>query len=584
MIYAVGAFETLQLPIVIAAILIAILVPRLGSVQFSNVEKGLRSIADRPILSSILVGASAILARLSLIPFLGTTQVIAPDEGSILLQAQTYVAGHFGNHGAPLPPSFESFYVILQPVYASMYPVLRAAPMALTHLVGLGYWAGILLTMAALAVATYWLIRAFRLPGYGLVCALLIIFRYGLFSFWVNSYESAAFTALGGVLLVLGYKRLSERSIVYAVLFGLGLFILMTTRPFEGFVFSLPFLVAVAWRAIDSRAEPLGNVPAVAIGVAVFVGLGLGLTLYSNQLITGSWRMFPYNLYRTTYAQTPAFLFEHLIHGGSARYDLARRYLDLEAEAYFRNHGLLGVLNAELMRLRNSWNFYVGFALLIPFLAGLQSLRNHKVILASVITLGAGLAVETWGHAHYASPLFGVILLTIAFGFGRLRNWTPHGKPLGAALGRMLVIGLVLGELAPLWVALSHAKIGNPTSGEVASSCCWIRPTSIHSLIDSYLEDLHAGKRIVFVDTGPRAPLSVIIYNDADLQDAKTIWANADPVYDASVRARFPGREAWRLDWAADRAACLTRLDDPRNVRTPKASPRCFEAQDLLRP
>lgn len=582
-------FETLQFPIVAAAILVAFAAPSLGLAPFSRLERGLRRIADRPVLSSLLIAAVAVLARVALIPFLGTTQVTTPDEASILLQAQTYAAGHFANPGPPLPPSFESFYVILQPAYASMYPVLRAGPMVLSHLVGLGYWSGVLLTVAALSVSTYWLVRAFRMPRYALVCAALVVLRYGLFSVWVNSYESAAFTALGGVLLVLGYKRLSERSSLRdGALFGLGLFILMTTRPFEGLVFSAPFLAALSWRAVTSRAEPLGRVAAAAIVVGILVALGLGLTLYSNQAITGGWRLFPYSLYRNTYAQTPAFLFQHAVPGVSVHYDLTRRFFDWESGAYFHSRGLKGLLGAEQTRIRNYWDFYVGFALLIPFGLGLYALRKEKVLAASAIALGAGLAVETWNHAHYASPLFGVIVLAIAFGLRDLRHWTFQGRPVGAALSRTLLIALAVGELFPLWTTLSRADIGNPAPADVSSSCCWLHPTSIHSPIDAYLDGAHAAKRIVFVDTGPSAPQGVIVFNAADLQDAATIWVNDDPAYDATVRSRFPGRQAWRLSWAPDYSPCLTRMADIGPGGLPATSSdgsvHCLQTPGLLGP
>ena len=43
------------------------------------------------------------------------------------------------------------------------------------------------------------------------IAAFIVIIRYGLFSLWVNAYWGGAFTALGGALLLGGFKAVRWR-------------------------------------------------------------------------------------------------------------------------------------------------------------------------------------------------------------------------------------------------------------------------------------------------------------------------------------------------------------------------------------
>ena len=45
-----------------------------------------------------------------------------------------------------LLPDFGSIYVIVSPTYASMYPVLRSFPIFIGLFLGIGAWAGVLLS------------------------------------------------------------------------------------------------------------------------------------------------------------------------------------------------------------------------------------------------------------------------------------------------------------------------------------------------------------------------------------------------------------------------------------------------------
>jgi hypothetical protein len=219
-------------------------------------------------------------------------------------------------------------------------------------------------------------------------------------------------------------------------------------------------------------------------------------------------------------------------------------------------------LSAESFRLRNYWNFYVGFALLIPFVAGLRVLWAEPTLLLSAASLGVGLSLGTFDFAHYAAPGFGFVILAIMAGFQSLRQWRPWGDPYGLSLGRVLPLALVLGSVIPL----SSAFTGWPTftmlvNTHFSTPCCWLRPRSFHMTVADAV-DRYQGRSLVIVDTGPKSPRDeILVSNDPDIDNEKTIWINDDAELNRLAIERYPGRRIWRLGWLGDGAACLRPFD-----------------------
>ena len=425
-----------------------------------------------------------------------------------MLQAKTYLGGHLAND-VKLLPDFESVYVILSPTYASMYPVLRSFPVFIGLGLGFGAWPGVLLSMVALTVAVYWMVREWINSRYAVIAGFIVIIRYGLFSFWVNSYWGGALTALGGVLLLGGFKAVRSRpNILNGAVVGLGVVFLMTTRPYEGMFYAVPFGAALVLQFIRSSTPERRSLIPAGLTAVMLVAAGFGLTLTDNKAVTGDWKVAPYLHYRQTAAEAPAFLVESRSPqgGAPARYAKTRYNLDIETNSYNRRATWVGILSAEAFRLRNYWNFYVGFALLIPFVAGVYALRGEPVLLLSAASLGAGLSLGTFDFAHYAAPGFGFIILAIMAGFRNIRQWKPWGSPYGLSLSRVLPLALVLGSVIPLSAALT----GWPTftmfvNTHFSTPCCWLRPRSLHMIVANEV-DRYEGRNLVIVDSGPTAP------------------------------------------------------------------------------
>ncbi len=563
----IGLFEYIQIPLVLLALIISFRLPTLASPFFSSIERLVRRAAERPIHAMVVIILAALGLRTLVLPISGVPDPMIADETSLYLQAETYLSGVLASYFRP-SPDFETVFVNLTPHYESIYPLFRALPLALGGLVGCGFWAGVLGSMVSLCVATYWMLRAWIPSSYALAGALLVVARFGVFSYWVNSYWGGAFTALGGVLLLGGYKRLTRRpTVVAGACVGLGVFILMTTRPYEGSLFSVPFAIGLLVRF--ARASNADRKPLLVSGLlaAMIVAAGGVLTAVDNQVLTGDWRQAPYTLYRHTTASTPAFQFQKPNPQAKGRYYLTRAILEHEYTPFERAQTLPGWIEININRLLHVWNFYIGIALSLPFAIGLLKSRREVDLILGMAFLMLGMSIETWDFPHYFSPGFGFFIIETMVGLMWLRRWRPQSQPVGMALSRWLPSALAAGLALPVALSASMGRGMSFENDSLSSACCTISGQSIHRGIEEMLGQFPEGN-IVRVHGGPGAPISeMIMYNGVDIPGQNTIWLNDDASLNVITASRYSGRRIWRLAWQPNGAACL-RPDPPLNAAT----------------
>ena len=144
----------------------------------------------------------------------------------------------------------ESSYILFEPNYTSYYPIGQSVVLLLPKLLGVTPWLGVWASVGLMCAALCWMLQAWLPPRWALIGALVGVFQYGIFGYWMNSYWGGAMPALGGALTLGALPRLFRTHKVRdAIWFGLGLLLLSQTRPYEGVALAIPVCLALVLRA-----------------------------------------------------------------------------------------------------------------------------------------------------------------------------------------------------------------------------------------------------------------------------------------------------------------------------------------------
>ena len=137
---------------------------------------------------------------------------------------------------------FETFFVLQEPTYSSMYPLGQGFVLALGRLLSGTPWTGVLLATGAFCGACYWMLRGWVSPNWALLAGIFAVIEFGPLCQWTNSYWGGGSLALRNTVVFGALPRLREYARPRdALLLGTGFGIHMLTRQFE----SLLLLIAV---------------------------------------------------------------------------------------------------------------------------------------------------------------------------------------------------------------------------------------------------------------------------------------------------------------------------------------------------
>ncbi|CAN5224312.1 hypothetical protein BH10PSE16_BH10PSE16_31010 [soil metagenome] len=566
-----GLFGFSELALTAAFVLLAFAVPHLGSQKYQRIERYFMGVlGNHPARQIIAVGLLAILARAIMLPWLGAPAFTIHDEHSLLLQAQTYMAGRLVNPTHPFWEHFESFHINQIPAYASMYFPGRGAPLAAGLLMADQPWVGVWLSFVLMSMAAVWMLQGWVSLPMALLGGVIVVARFGVFSYWINSYWGGAFTALGGMLLMGALPRILKKPRwQLGGLMGLGVFILMTTRPYEGALVCIPVTAVLLLHLIRTvgKGARLAFIK-VALPAAVFIGAGGALLLVHDAAATGDALTTPYSLNRETYAIAPAFLIFPPVqsqHRGPAYF---HDFYKAEATSFERRNTLKEIVRSVGAKIFHSWNFYLGTTFTAAFLAGLWAVRRDYFLMGSLGIFYAGYFPETWNFPHYTAPLYAVVLVVMMRGFERLRVWEWHQKPVGIFLTRAMptaAIALLALPACALWFGKPSLE-GNQQS----TVCCTVTDDNLRSKLERQLK-ASPGHDLVLVKDGPNNPIHFeFVYNDADIDHSEIVWAHSlGPERDLALERYFADRHIWEFEWEKGTAQGyrLERITPPLTAR-----------------
>src|SRR5712691_12078931 len=271
--------------------LFALLLPRLTSKVFRIVESVLAQIAARKTLAIVALFFLVVGVRVALLPRLPVPVPGIHDEYSYLLLGDTLAHGRLANPTHPMWMSFESFHINWFPTYSSKYPPAQGAVLALGQLLG-HPWIGVLLSAAAMCAAILWMLQAWLPARWAFLGGALVALKFGIASYWINSYWGGAVAATGEALVLGAMPRIVRRARTRdALLLGLGIAILANSRPYEGLLFCLPVAAWFLWWLLGrakSRVAARIRVVKVLAPLAVVLALTLGFIGYYNWRLSGN--------------------------------------------------------------------------------------------------------------------------------------------------------------------------------------------------------------------------------------------------------------------------------------------------------
>ena len=415
---------------------------------FHSLERAFTRLSRRKNLSILLVGLFVLIVRLALNPILGIPQPRFHDEFSYLLAADTFAHGRLTNPTHPMWIHFESFHIIEQPTYMSMYPPAQGLVLAAGQLLGHPWvnqpWIGQLLVTALMCSALCWMLQGWLPPPWALLGAVLAALRLGILSYWMNTYWCASVTALGGALVLGAWPRLRRQLRVRdALLMALGLAILANSRPYEGFVFAIPVAGAMLfWLVGRNHPAFRRSLPRVVGPILLALGLAAAVTGYYNYRVTGKPFRMAYQVNRDTYAPAPYFIWRTPRHEPAYQHAVMRDFYRSELNDFESSRTFIGYLRRAAGKFISWWQFYLGPLLTLPLLAFPCIVRQRKMRLPLVIcaAMVAAFAVQTWTMPHYFALATAALYLLLVQGMRYLRHWSPAGRPIGRDLVRAIPV------------------------------------------------------------------------------------------------------------------------------------------------
>jgi hypothetical protein len=496
---------------------------------------GLR-LAQKTGWCMLLLTLLPIALRLALLPQYPIPTPNVSDDFSYLLMADTL--GHFrlANPVHPLHQFFETFFVLQQPAYASIFPLGQGLILAMGWTIFGHPWAGVALSVGGLCVLCYWMLRAWTTPGWALIGGLLAVVEFGPLSQWMNSYWGGAVTASAGCLVFGALPRLdgggrARAQTLMGVLLGLGIGVAWLCRPYETIflLLSVVLYLLPAWRSI---ARPALWAAAIAIPA-------LALSLAQNRAVTGSWMMLPYQLSQYQYGVPTTFTFQPI----PTPHRLLTREQQLDYEQQSQVHEIAGnYWSRWASRIRFYRFFFLApLYLAIPFFLWRARAWPFAWILLTILLFSLGTNFYPYFYSHYIAALTCLFLLVSVTGLEGLSRWNGQAASLLLFLCAAHFVfwyGLhasrndqLYAAMTPLetWDALNH---GDP-EGRI----------SINRQLNG-----QPGQQLVFVRYWPQHQFQEWVHNAADIDGSHIVWARdlgADE--DQKLLGYYPNRTAWLL-------------------------------------
>jgi hypothetical protein len=559
-----GASDFIELTVA-ALLVLLVLVSRRWMEPFA------RKFSQKTGWCLLILAVLPVALRLALLPHHPVPSPDIYDEFGHLLVADTLRHFRLANPPHPLHQFFETFFVLQQPTYSSIYPLGQGLAMALGRMIFGIPWVGVVLSTAAFCSLCYWMLRAWTTPLWALVGGLLAVGEFGPLSQWMNCYWGGALSATAGCLVFGALPRLREQARGRdAAFLGLGLALQLLTRPYEFiFLFASAVFLLFPFRIITKLAPTaLVLLPAIA------------LMLLQNRQVTGSWTRLPYMLSQYQYGVPAALTVQS---NPVPHNDLTlQQQLDYKMQLSFGPSGP-ETIGTYLTRLAYRVRFYRFFFLaplylVLPvFLWTVRELRFAWVAL-TLLLFALGVNFFPIFQAHYIAAVTCLFVLVSVIGLRQLTRLKIRGYPAGNEAARVIVFlcavqfifwyGLHVFDTADFSVAMRRYETWD-----------FINHNNPERRIEvnRQLSKL-PGQLLVFVRYWPQHIFQdEWVYNEADIDGARIVWArDLGAAENQKLQHYYPDRTVLLLEPDA-RPPALTPYRAEPPAPTPQSSPLRLE-------
>ena len=439
------------------------------------------------------------------------------DEFSQLLMADTLLHGRLANPPHPLHQFFETFFVLQQPTYSSMYPLGQGLVLAFGRLVSGAAWTGVLLASGALCACCYWMLRGWVTPRWALLGGLLAVAEFGPLCQWTNSYWGGGSVAAAAGCVVFGaLPRIRVNGTPRdCMLLGVGFGVHLLTRQFESVFMLMAIMLFFAQR--PKSILRVGGYAALAlIPVAMVI-------LLQNRAVTHSWLTLPEQLHRYQYGVPITLTIDPL---PTPHLPLTtQQQTDLRAESLQHGPGT-DSLSAFLMRLEYRVRYY-RFFFLPPLYIALVAFcftmgeRRSWWIAGTLAVFALGTNLFPYLLVHYLAGVTGLFVLVSVLGLQKLCTLR-----VGTEIAQVLIV-LCLAEFSG-WYALHLFETAGLYGILRFETWDAINHDDEPTKRTAVRDELAAvpGKLLVFVRYSPKHIYQdEWVWNEADIDSARIVFA-----------------------------------------------------------
>ena len=471
------------------------------------------------------------------------------DEFSYLLAGQTFAGFRLTNPTPAHWEFFESHHTLMVPTMMSKYPPGQGLVLAV------GYWLGhpifgVWLASAGFVIAFVWMLRGFFSARWALLGGVLVGTQFGFTHYWAQSFWGGALAATGGALVFGGACRIWRQPLFNdALALGLGVALLMHTRPLEGLLACLvpAGLVLVRWLVRDGLTHRRTLVKFVLPCGAV-IALSFLFLIYYNFRVTGSAWNLPYLDYEQRYNGEPPFVWQTgpAVEPTFVNPAMADVFYDFEKGLRLKSPLSVEVLS---VRLRILGYGYLGAVLGMLAVIGAIWRPDWRTCLAiaSLALCALPLALSYLFMPHYQAPAAALTGLLFISGLRRCYLSSPR---------RLRNFGVAVSVLL---AAQAYTLSADPTNQHQLAQRKF--PTVRQKIEDQLVAG--GGRHLIFVRlVKPYYLHDTWVFNYAPIDAQPVVWA-----WD-----RGPDENRLLVDYYGNRAAVLMTVNDGKIEFTTNAT------------